>query len=142
MHNEISLKQSKGKELFEQFGGIFVAFRDLPPCAKSAIQVYNIEEHDNVVAPDTLCAYVEVPTSVLKKTVIKYSDDLDDWDNWNKYHEWYMSIGDVPNHENVWAIIIDLLRDEVILDGWHRFHRYAENGVQIVPMVSVCNFES
>lgn len=46
-----------------------------------------------------------------------------------------MEVGDTPDHKDVWAIILDADYEDVIWDGWHRFHCYIEKNISVIPAI-------
>jgi len=64
------------------------------------------------------------------------SDATQDFDgDFDAYHVWYQKFrhqhdgrggGDNPT----WPVILSGFHDELLEDGWHRFHQYIENGAE------------
>lgn len=74
-------------------------------------------------------AYGLVPIGVLTKEVSKRLG----YKTFQEYHEWY---NDDTDHKNsVLPIIISFDNDELIEDGWHRFHSYYRKGIKKIPTV-------
>ena len=58
------------------------------------------------------------------------------YDNFNDYHKDYVGSNYVQIHkDSVWPIILNPDNDELIEDGWHRFHDYYSRGLKKVPVV-------
>lgn len=57
--------------------------------------------------------------------------------DFNQYHQWYLSMGGIPDYgeEARWPCIRGN-EDEVLTDGWHRFHAYVKAGHKTVPVLS------
>lgn len=73
--------------------------------------------------------YGEVPINVLTKEI---SNRLG-YDTFQEYHEWY---NDYTDHgDSIIPIILNLENDELIEDGWHRFHSYYRKGFKKIPVV-------
>jgi hypothetical protein len=59
--------------------------------------------------------------------------------SWDEYHAHYQRThqsdkrGRPPGGTEVWPVILTFEHEEIIQDGWHRFHDYAEAGLQSVP---------
>jgi len=75
--------------------------------------------------------YGVVPMDVL-------TDEIKDrmgYDSFEEYHDEYSS-GFVPDHgDSILPIILDFDNDELIEDGWHRFHSYYKKGLKRVSVV-------
>lgn len=127
--------EDMGHKLYRKYRGKKMKFMDLPECAKKAIEVYFIEEFEMDIYGNTIFGYVEIPRIELEKAI----NSIGNFDNesFEEYHQWYMSGGDIPEHTEVWAVILDsdIRTDEILLDGWHRFHCYVEQGVEILPAI-------
>jgi len=54
------------------------------------------------------------------------SEEYQHFGNFENYHRDYMLGGDVVKHRRIWPIIIDNCCEDLIFDGWHRFHWYCE----------------
>jgi len=83
----------------------------------------------------------EVPMEVIASLVMKFAGDDVEWDangTFEEYHKWYVSgcvadeMPDHPTHDR-WPVILN--SEEVLLDGWHRFHDYYRKGAKMVPVV-------
>ena len=73
-----------------------------------------------------------VPIKLIQDEVIKRLD----WDSFENYHKWY---GDenTDHGDSVLPIIIDFDDEELIVDGWHRFHSYVRKGLDQIPVVGI-----
>ena len=75
----------------------------------------------------------------VKRLIMKNHPDefLKDFSNFDKYHHWYISHEDTPFYEDIWPIIIatGCVSNEIIEDGWHRFHSYIRSGIKSIPFV-------
>jgi hypothetical protein len=78
-------------------------------------------------------AYGLVPMKVLTKEIAERMG----YDSFKDYHKDYTSDNYVPKYkkESVWPIILDVDNEELIEDGWHRFHQYYKMGLNKVPAV-------
>jgi hypothetical protein len=82
-----------------------------------------VEKHTNWIF-----AYGLLPTKILTDEIEKYSGEL-----FSEYHKWY---GNATDHGNsILPIIINFNNEELIEDGWHRFHSYFEKGLTKIPVV-------
>jgi hypothetical protein len=73
-----------------------------------------------------------VPIDLIKDEVAKRLD----FNTFDEYHKWY---GDEQtNHgDSVLPIIIDYDDEELIIDGWHRFHSYVRKGLNKIPVLGI-----
>jgi hypothetical protein len=73
-----------------------------------------------------------VPIDLIKDEVVKRLD----FNTFDEYHKWY---GDEQtNHgDSVLPIIIDYDDEELIIDGWHRFHSYVRKGLNEIPVLGI-----
>jgi GNAT superfamily N-acetyltransferase len=86
--------------------------------------------------------YVVLPMDGLREAVMA-SADLDMFDDFDAYHAWYVgSLGEreaeqMPaTADDPWPVILSSGEDdEALQDGWHRFHRYHQLGLEHVPAV-------
>lgn len=126
---------STAEKLFENYGGKEMQFKYLPENAKKAIIVYFIDEFDLEVNEDTMFGYVEIPRTELERAIENHVDF--DHENFKEYHKWYLDGGDIPRHAEIWPIILDtdVRTDEIIFDGWHRFHWYVSQGIDMIPSI-------
>ena len=78
-------------------------------------------------------AYGLVPMKELTKEIAERMG----YDSFEDYHKDYTSDNYTPGYkkESVWPIILDMDNDELIEDGWHRFHHYYKMGLKKVPAV-------
>jgi hypothetical protein len=63
------------------------------------------------------------------------SDATEDFDgNFDAYHAWYQSTrhddGRGGGENPTWPVILSGFHDELLEDGWHRFHQYIANGAE------------
>lgn len=83
-----------------------------------------------------LIGRTEIPLKVLKETIFKESPDIrGDFHSFEAYHQWYLSMGDTPayNRKDPWPVILSNFKNETLEDGWHRFHRYVQTGLDPIP---------
>ena len=76
--------------------------------------------------------YGVVPIKLIEDEVTKRLE----WDSFENYHKWY---GDeqTDHGDSVLPIIIDFDDEELIVDGWHRFHSYVRKGLNKVPVLGI-----
>jgi len=74
--------------------------------------------------------YGVVPIKLIEDEVTERLE----WDSFENYHKWY---GDeqTDHGDSVLPIIIDFDDEELIIDGWHRFHSYVRKGLNKVPVL-------
>jgi len=84
-----------------------------------------------------------INTERLKKVVLENESINDDYSNWDDYHDWYVAEEGfvLHSHKHRWPIILADDNEEVIKDGWHRFHNYVHNGDIDIPAVFLPNTE-
>jgi len=79
---------------------------------------------------------VDIPTKVMIKAVMQEKDVKKDFESWSDYHQWYKDSGYVKHpRKNRWPSILSSFDDEVMEDGWHRFHCYAGRGDKTIPCI-------
>lgn len=80
----------------------------------------------------------EIAMSDLQQCVMQDPEILENWDSWKDYHQWYIQAADdIPSHSsrNPWPVILASTHKETIEDGWHRFHRYSQIGMNTIPCI-------
>jgi hypothetical protein len=96
-----------------------------PPTLPHYIDTYGSEKF----------GYVVIPMSVMKDAVMKCGDDISqDFATFDDYHKWFVR-QDILVHSarNRWPVILDNTGDSLLQDGWHRFHRYVQLKLLMVP---------
>jgi hypothetical protein len=125
---------SKGRSLFQQYGGKVFTYRELPAPGKRAIKQYFVDEAGANVPATAKFGYALIPTEALAAAIGGGSDG--DWPDFPTYHQWYLDQGHMPDYtKQAFAVILDADDDEVIWDGWHRFHDYVRKGFKTIPCV-------
>jgi hypothetical protein len=115
--------------LMQEFNGEILRFKELPDNAKKAIITLNNEASGEKIHGNKRFGYVEVPIEAIISLIESYKE----WYPFQDYHREYINAGDIEFHKETWAIILD--DEEVIFDGWHRFHSYVEQRIKIIPCV-------
>lgn len=88
---------------------------------------------------DEKFGYANIPTSALKEAYMKAEWGADsfgcNWKDFKDYSNWYKENQDCPKHspKNKWPCILSTHSEELLEDGWHRFHRYIELGCRKIP---------
>lgn len=125
-----SASQSPAQMLYNNFKGKEFLFQDLPRPGKNAVQTHFVREQGVKISPQSRWGYVEIPVEALIQVI-----GGREFSNFEEYHQWYVQ-ADMPNHAKAdYAVILDHDPDEVIYDGWHRFHDYVRKGVKLIPAV-------
>lgn len=131
------------RRLLRSHGGRGYAFSDVPINVQKSLRQREGEALDEMIdartsqlRPSTLVGYARLPMTVLKQAVFAQvsAEDPDAYADFEKYHRWYLRHAPVKHHKQVWAVIADPGSDEIITDGWHRFHDYVRSGVTVVPV--------
>lgn len=102
--------------------------------------IYEISKNDdliNILINDYIginknksFAYGLIPMYILTKEIAKRMG----YKSFQEYHDWY---NDNTDHKkSILPIIISFDNDELIEDGWHRFHSYYRKGLKEVPVVA------
>ena len=87
---------------------------------------------------------VDIPTKDLIQEIMKRNRDIkEDWETFEEYKKWYLSSfgkGYVGKHISRnrsyrWPSIISGFDDEVLEDGWTRFHCYVARGDKTIPCI-------
>jgi hypothetical protein len=75
-------------------------------------------------------AYGLIPMQILTKEITKRMG----FKTFQEYHNWY---NDNTDHkDSILPIILSFDNEELIEDGWHRFHSYYKKGIKEVPAVA------
>jgi hypothetical protein len=61
---------------------------------------------------------------------VMLDEGMEEWNrDWDAYHRWYMEKAQKhPITNTDWPVIIGSFPDEILQDGWNRFHQYVEMG--------------
>ena len=85
---------------------------------------------------------VEMPSVDLCLEIFQRNKEIhDDFDSFQDYQKWYLKhiAGDkfLPRHRRTdrWPCIISGFDDDVLEDGWHRFHCYVKRKDPTVPCI-------
>lgn len=132
---ETALKESdlyRSERLMSAYGGKVFTYADLPQEGKNAVKAYYVDDLGFNVPPTSPWGYVELPVDVLKNEI----GGNGEYDSFDEYHKWYIDGGDIPNYIGTqFAVILGDDEDEVLLDGWHRFHDYVRKGEKVIPAI-------
>jgi len=86
--------------------------------------------------------FVHIPTHAMKKRFMESEwggrDENSDWKTFTEYTDWYKTIRyDIPKHSKKkrWPCILSGFDEELLEDGWHRFHRYIDLGCRYIPCI-------
>ena len=76
----------------------------------------------------------EISTEKLKEKILE-RPDLEGFKKFEDYHAWYKKDCGIPKYSNKnrWACIAE--SEDVLQDGWHRFHSYVDAGHKTIPLV-------
>jgi hypothetical protein len=125
------------EKLLSENNNIF-KYSELPIEGKKSIDIYYKDEQELDINSDDTFKYFEVSIEILKEA-IGCPDGLD-LNGFEEYHKWYLEEGDTPTHKETYAVILSN-DEEVIYDGWHRFHSYVESKVSMIPCVIPHNID-
>jgi len=87
---------------------------------------------------DVLFGVASVPTEAVKASVMQDEELAADWNGeWDRYHAWYASHANMPDHprDDRWPCVLSSWESETFQDGWHRFHSYCLAGDADIPVV-------
>lgn len=121
--------------------GRVIAYDDLPHEYKKALLTPNTpysDEDAKYPIDDTKWFVGTMPISQLIGILMNVEDMMEDWGgDWDAYHDWYMDkFAHEIKYEGVgeeWPIILD--NKYIIDDGWHRLHRYYDEGLELIPII-------
>ena len=94
---------------------------------------------------DCKFGYAHIPTRVMTEEVYNRNADINnDFDSFEEYRVWYFKSDDMPNHPRTkrWPSILSGFDDEVLEDGWHRFHSYVAMKCRTIPCIFYLNKEN
>lgn len=79
--------------------------------------------------------YVEIPTTVLCDTILKHNPDLKEYFSFTSYHKTYDARGykHQATSDKPWPVILHC--EDILQDGWNRFHQYVKRKLPTVPAV-------
>jgi hypothetical protein len=79
---------------------------------------------------------VEIPTDIMSVEILKNGWPGPLVNTVSLYREWIQKHTTIPNHPKTkrWPVILDST-DQLLQDGWHRFHCYLLRGDKTIPAV-------
>jgi hypothetical protein len=77
--------------------------------------------------------YGEIPSELLTVAVTKRLG----YNSWDDYHTNYIHSDNTDHGNSVIPIIMNFDNEELIEDGWHRFHSYIRKGMKLIPSVVI-----
>lgn len=118
-------------KLYNEFNGKTCLYKELPYAYGKAAQIYWEEEFDFDISDlqGNLYGCVTIPMKTLIELVMDTEGIKDEYSDFDSYHDEYMTDehDEIPQYTEQWAVILSNTDcDEIIFDGWHRFHRYYE----------------
>ena len=122
----------RGKALFLKHNGKVINYDNLTILAKRAINQYYVDENGIYFDNDQVFGYALIPIEDLIQAIGSADSNFS---NFTEYHDWYILGGDTLSYTEVWPLILDADTDDVIWDGWHRFHTYVESNIKVIPCV-------
>lgn len=86
---------------------------------------------------------VTIPVGAIKEAylarhnVYQNEDERFPFETFDELHQWYLKHCGIPKHprRNRWPSILSCQDDELLEDGYHRFHSYIEHGYRTIPCV-------
>lgn len=118
-------------------GGRVTEYKNLPEEAQKAILTF-LEDNVDEVDPDKKFGYKVIDINEISDAIMNLegSEIPEDFDTFEDYHAWYVKGGDMPDHTNFkYPVILGDFENEIIRDGWHRFHDYYRKGVKELHLV-------
>lgn len=123
------------ERMYQQHDGRECAFSEAPAPAQNALRAYYVDQHGSPpIDSEARVRYVVVPTDVLKAAVMA-SPELEAFRDFSDYHDWYVRSGYMPDHSDASYALLLGGGEDVIYDGWKRFHDYVRKGVPKIPCV-------
>ena len=119
-------------------------YDQLPPHYQESIREYTAEgfPEDGEFAPHVakyLFRIGDVPTEVMVREISRVQGGRGETSqDFDEYHKEYVEMGPMPTHgpENRWPVTLSpYYEEEVLQDGWHRFHDYYRKGHDSIPVV-------
>jgi hypothetical protein len=113
-------------------------YKNLPGLAQQSLTQFFGIEYEDQPTNEELFYYAEVETADIVKVFIEPYSDYSNWESYNREYKWQE---DIPNHQEVWPIILypvklnEPLCRELILEGYHRFSSYVEKGIEKIPAI-------
>lgn len=85
---------------------------------------------------DIVYTYAKIPIEIMKNAIMIENNEISkSFKTWNEYHNWYIRRNmPIYNSEKRYPCLIEK-SEEIIIDGWHRFHCYAKNNDKEIPIV-------
>ena len=72
-----------------------------------------------------------MPTKQLIEAFLEIDSDVTDFDAYHRcYQDACKKTGRGGGEKPTWPVILSEFEDELLQDGWHRFHQYIENGTE------------
>lgn len=111
-----------------------IEYKKLPLSARKAIKWFATKDGGNCIDYHTKkYGYGIIATSDIIECVMN-DEDIKDFKSFAEYHDWYDVdvIHPIQDIDKRWAVLID---NEIIVDGWHRFHSYINSGYNEIPVI-------
>ena len=135
---------TSSKEDILQYLSDLIPYEQLPPHYQASIREYTSEgfPEDGDFAPHVakyLFRIGNVPTEVMVREIERVQGGRGEISrDFDEYHKEYVGMGLMPDHgpKNRWPVSLSqYYEDEVLEDGWHRFHDYYRKGHKTIPVV-------
>lgn len=128
-------------DLYNTYDGKTYRYDELPEVYRKAAEVYWVEEFgvEEEYLKKKLYGCFELPMDILIELVMQTDGIKDSYNTFEEYHKDYISNEDEADYKEQWACILAEpdKGNEIIYDGWHRFHKYYQQGMTKVPCLMV-----
>ena len=99
---------------------------------KNEVRMKELVAYHEKMHPNFKVGIVQVPMGAFCDAIHANSDY--DHASFAAYHEWYVqNCYNEDNGKSVWPVILNYFDDELLQDGWHRFHSYVERKLKTIP---------
>lgn len=130
-------------DLYNTYDGKTYRYDELPKNYRKSADTFWVDEAE-ITGYDLnkhLYGCFEIPMGVLVELVMQTDGIKDSYSTFEEYHRDYIGVDfeDVSDYTEQWACILGEPEegDEIIYDGWHRFHKYYQQKREKVPCLIV-----
>jgi len=96
----------------------------------------SIEFYDNKYGRENF-GVANIPRQAIIDELMQRDNEIHyAWADFKTYHKWYVETEVIPQHTEVWPVILSCWPHEVIGDGFHRFHQYCISKLKVIPCIA------